>query len=684
MASSVPRVRSGAKRNHVRRRKALLQATAVVSLASGEALAAEPVDPFALSPEQLFDATVISASRMPERLGDTPAAIYVLTNEDIARSGATSIPEALRLAPGVQVARVDSSTWAISVRGFNGPLANKLLVLIDGRTVYDTLFSGVYWDVQDTPLEDIERIEVIRGPGASLWGANAVNGVINIITKRASDTQGLLLSLGSGNDDQALINARYGGMAGENAFWRVYGRYTNRAEQKTPFGTMANDEWQSWRGGFRVDWNPNGGGDTVTLQGDVYRSDSNLADAYPLLVPPYVAAAQVDTAAYGGNLLGRWSSRFADGSGLSIQTYLDMTVRSLSSHEEKRTTTLDIDTQYDFPIWGRHAAIAGAGYRHAINDLKYSEMIRGADDSLGEQLISAFVQDKITLAADRWFLTLGSKFEHNDRTGLEIQPNARLQWTDGGLQSAWASVARAVRTPSELEHDITVVVGTIPPGVFPVPVSAEVVPSPEFDSEEVIAYEIGYRRQWTERVLMDISTFYNDYDKLSTFSLMTPYVGANPPLHLVLPIAFTNLTTAKTYGVETVVNWRALNSLNFSAAYSFLKMELDGPPSGVAIASEAAEAQSPRHQFNVRAQWDVSDRVAFDTTLYYVDALPGFSVPTYWRFDTRLGWQLTDRWQVDLVGQNLFDNSHREFGPITEPYAINIGRSVYGKLTWRP
>lgn len=662
----------------------LLAGTALLAfICSFESAAAQDeVDPFALSPEQLFDATVVSVSRMPEKLGEAPAAAFILTAEDIRRSGATSIPEALRLVPGVQVARGSTSGWAVSVRGFNSGLANKLLVLIDGRAVYDPLFSGVYWDVQDTPLEDIERIEVIRGPGASQWGANAVNGVINIITKKAGDTKGFLLSTIAGNHEQPVVTMRYGGDAGARAHWRIYGKYLNRPSSDALNGMDANDAWEAWRGGFRVDWDENAAGDSFTFQGDLYHSEDGQLRSVPQLTPPYAMIRQDDISASGGNLLGRWNRAIGGDSRLTVQAYYDRTTRNQITLDNSRDT-FDLDAQYELPAFGRHKITTGAGYRFTEARLIPSAIVSVARRTLDESLFSAFLQDKIMLAPERWYATLGSKIEHNDFTGFEVQPSARLQWQGEDRQMAWASVSRAVRMPSELENDLHIVSGVIPPGVLRVPISVDLIPNTHFESEELIAYEIGYRRQWTERVATDFTGFFNDYDKLSTLSLQAPQVVLVAPIHVVLPIALTNMTSGQTYGFEAVADWRATDRLKFTAAYSVLHMDLDGPPAGVAIASEAAETQSPQQQFNLRSQWDIDEHFAFDTTLYYVSRLPGYDINAYWRLDTRLGWRLGDALQLDLVAQDLLSHSHREFNSLTDVNATRIGRSIYGRLVWR-
>jgi iron complex outermembrane receptor protein len=667
------------------RRGGSLAAVTALAMAwgCGPALAQDDVDPFALSPEQLFDATVVSVSRMPERLGVAPAAVYVLTSEDIMRSGATSIPEALRLVPGVQVARVNTGGWAISVRGFDSALANKLLVLMDGRAVYDPLFSGVYWDVQDTPLEDIERIEVIRGPGASQWGANAVDGVINIITKKASETKGVLVSVTAGNREQPVVTARFGGDAGTNAHWRIYGKYLNRPSSETLTGLDAQDQWAAWRGGFRVDWDPNARGDTFTLQGDIYRSTDGDLRSVPQVTAPYAVVQEENIVASGGNILGRWSRQIGMDSAVSVQAYYDTTSRDQIPLHDLRNT-LDVDAQYELPQIGPHKVTLGGAYRYTHDKLTFTPVIDSANPALSENLFSGFLQDKITLDPERWYLTIGSKFEHNDFTGFEVQPTARLQWQADDGQMAWASVSRAVRTPSELENDLHVMTGVIPPStLLPFPVSVELFPSPQFESEELIAYEAGYRRQWTPTVLTDLTAFFNDYDNLATLSLQAPALGGTPPSYVILPLLTTNKTRANSYGFEAVANWRALNNLNFSAAYSVLQMQLSGPPPSEAIASEAAETQYPEQQFNIRSQWDIDERFAFDTTLYYVSRLPAYFVNAYWRLDMRLGWHVTSNLQFDLVAQDLLQDSHREFNAPTDVNAARIGRSIYGRFVWR-
>ena len=662
----------------------LLQAAALalVSL-STPAAAAEDVNPLDLSPEQLFSATVMSVSKTPERLFDAPAAISVLTNEDIKRSGATSIPEALRLVPGVQVERIGTAGWAVGIRGFNSALNNKLLVLIDGREAYDHLFSGVYWDVQDTMLEDIERIEVIRGPGATLWGANAVNGVINIITKSSADTQGGLVSGLIGNQENGTASARYGGAIG-NGFYRVYGKYLDRGPETTLAGADARDGWQAWRGGFRSDWTL-GGGDRLTVQGDTYNSDTgqfrNISNS---TAPPFFTTEVENIDASGANLVTRWNHAVANGGQVQVQAYVDYTLRSQALLKDRRVSA-DVEAQYDFAPAEKHKVIVGGRYRWSMDDLTQSALLTTVIPRRNDQLFSCFAQDKITLMPEKLFLTVGSKFEHNDFTGFEVEPSARLQWHPDSSKMFWTSISRAVRTPSRLENDLRIVSGVLDVLGPAYPVEVTLIPSPQFNSEELTAYEAGFRSEITPASSLDVAVFFNDYDRLSTLTLQAPIPppGFPAPGPFILPILTTNDTTGEIYGVETTLNWKARDNLNLTASHSLFDIQLHGPPSTVAIASEIGERQSAQSQINLRAQWDVTPSVSVDTMAYHVSPISAFSVKDYWRLDTRVGWKVTDNVEAAIVGQNLLRSQHREFTSTTDANASYINRSIFGTITWR-
>src|SRR4051812_13006365 len=483
-----------------------------VALASPDGPSGSISELATMSLEDLSNLRVSTVSKHAERVTDAPAAVFVLTGEDIRRSGATSIPDALRMAPGVQVARLDSHNWAITSRGFNDLYADKLLVLMDGRSVYTPLFSGVYWDVQDTFMEDIDRIEVIRGPGAALWGANAVNGVINIITKSAKETQGGLLVGGYGTEEQGFGGVRFGGTIRDDAFYRVYAKYFNRDDSALPSGARNNDDWQNLRGGFRMDWEPSAQ-NLFTLQGDAYYAEEN--QTFLLFTPaPGEEVHPSRTYTHGANILGRWTHNFAADSELKLQSYFDYTSRHLDWFEETRNTA-DVELQYRLPVGERQNWEAGIGYRYSDSrNLKSNFTLSFFPPQRATHIFNTFVQDEISLVKDRLRLTLGSKFEHNDYTSWEIQPSARLLWTPHEKHSFWASVSRAVRTPSQADSDSRITSAVVP-GVPPTVVWLQ--GNPDFRSEILIAYELGYRVQPHPKVSLDLALFYNDYDRLRSF-----------------------------------------------------------------------------------------------------------------------------------------------------------------------
>jgi iron complex outermembrane receptor protein len=652
-----------------------------IALACAAARAEEAVDPFELSPEQLFAAEVTSATRTGDTWWNTPAAVFVLTGEDIRRSGATSIPEALRGIPGLDVARFNTASWAVSARGFESQLANKLLVLIDGREVYNSLFSGVYWDAQDTVLEDIDRIEVIRGPGATVWGSNAVNGVINVITKSARETQGGLVSSLAGNEEMGT-SARWGGRLGAGGHYRVFGKGLKREDQRRIGGGNAEDEWSAGRGGFRADWGGDGAKNVVTLQGDGYYGVADQWTAVPSLGAPYANVGEDPVKSRGGNVLGRWRRELPGRSRLTTQLYVDYERRELSLLEDE-VVAFDLDVQWELPRWMRNQVTIGGRYRHTIDTITPSPRAFLEDRTRHADLVSAFVQDEIEIVPERLVAILGSKFERDAYTGLEIQPGARLQWHPDRDDVVWASVARAVRTPSRLERDLGIDLAVLPPvPALPVPILLALEGNEDFESEKLVAYELGWRRRFGDALFFDVAAFHNDYDDLATNTLLPPALGFDP-LHLVLPFDVENTTRAKTWGVEALATWRALDRLRFTASYTFLNMELDGPPPEIAIDAEAAENQSPSHQFHVGSQLDLGRGVELDTNLYFAGGVPAHDLGSVWRLDVRLAWQVRPGLELGIVGQNLLREATREFGPPTDVNLSEIERSVFGVVRWR-
>jgi iron complex outermembrane recepter protein len=599
-----------------------------------------------LSLEQLMNEEVTTVSRQPEKLSQSPSAVQVITDEDIRRSGATSLPEALRLAPNLEVAQVNSHDWAISARGFNNTLANKLLVMIDGRTVYTPLYAGVFWDAQNPLLVDVDRIEVVSGPGGTLWGANAVNGVINVVTKSARDTQGLWVQGAGGSSLQDFSAVRYGGTAGSNWFYRVYGQRFDRYSTLFPNGQDAGNHWNMNQGGFRVDGYPSDG-NTVTFQGDYYGGSED--------------GLQRDTTLDGQNVLGRWSHVISDESDFRLQFYFDRTWRNIPSSFAEDLKTYDIDFQYRFTLGQHQNFLWGAGYRLMQDAVQNSPFLAFLPPDRNLQLFSAFVQDQIALVPDRLVLTLGSKLEHNDYSGFEVQPSGRLLWTPTDGQAVWAAISRAVRSPSRIDTDVSVPAPPVAPGI------TNLQGSP-FEAEKELAYELGYRVLPTERLSLSVAGFYNHYDQLRSLTFINPTTGV-----------IANDFRGETYGVELSGDYQPTEWWRLRGGYTWMQKHLwtDGKPN---VDLSVREGDDPQNQFLLQSMMDLPANFQLDLVGRYVDTLPSPPVPSYFTFDARLAWHHKNI-ELEVVGQNLWDNRHTEFGA---PGAIQeIPRSVYGRVTWR-
>ncbi len=645
-----------------------------------------------LSLEELMEIEITSVAKKSQKLFEAPAAVFVVTAEDIRRSGVTSIPEALRMVPGLQVARIDSNKWAITSRGFNGRFANKLLVLIDGRSVYTPLFSGVFWNVQDTFMEDIDRIEVIRGPGASVWGANAVNGVINIITKEARGTQGTLVSGGIGTEEHGFVGARHGNELGSDGHWRIYAKYFNRDHFVDSSGEDGADDWRSFRAGFRADIEPSHR-HTLTLQGDIYDGAMGERSLPPMLVPPFAEIVDADVEVFGGHLLSRWTHDFSEASDMTLQLYYERTEREQVTTGGARHT-VDAEFQHRFRLLKAQEIIWGLGYRFSQEKAKGIELL---DDSREDHLFSAFVQDETTLVPDRLYLTLGSKFEHNDYTGFEIQPSGRLLWILQEGHTLWTSVARAVRTPSRIEHDVVFnEIAVVPPGSdftalpslpssLPFPVQIGMIGNNDLRSEELLACEGGYRFSLWNRLTLDLAVFYNVYDNLRSTEIGDPSFAFSPGLpHIVVPILLDNKMDGETYGVELATELKPLPWWSLMAAYTFLQIQLHVDEDSTDVTSESAEGDSPHHQLSIRSSMDLPRGFALDAWVRYVDRLPSQDVSSYITMDIRIGGRPFDWLEFSIVGQNLIEDRHAEFEPeLSFPIsAYEVQRSVYGKVTW--
>lgn len=619
-----------------------------------------------LSLEELSNIQVTSVSKKAEKETEAAAAIFVITQEDIKRSGATAIPELLRMAPGITVTKAGAHDWTVTSRGSNDQFSSKLLVLMDGRTIYSPLFSGVIWDVQDTMLEDIDRIEVIRGPGATLWGANAVNGVINIITKNAKDTQGGYASFTAGNQIQGIGAARYGGKIGDDSYVRAYAKQTQYNSEFTRSGDSANDNWKKSQAGFRSD-SIIGDADKLTVQGDIYAIDEDANYIIPdVTVPsPYLRSTE-GTKAGGGNILARWERKHSEESLTTVQLYFDNTSYKTSFFNDLANTA-DLDVQNVWTGWDRNEIVWGAGYRfiNSQNDpqsAQYSLNPKTRNDNL----FNAFVQDKIALVPDELFLTLGSKFEHNDYTGFEVQPSARMSWLVTDNQTLWGSVSRAVHTPHRYSDDVTQAVAAS--DAFGPPLYVNVVGNRALKSEELTAYELGYRIQPTKSLSFDASAFYNVYDNLFFTRYGTPVVS--------IPIVTDNTGSSRSAGLELSSKWNVSREWQLAAAYSYIN-EVFHQKDSIAV---DYVGKTPNHQFNVRSTYLFAHNIEMSNALYYVDDLTGIGIKGYYRFDTRLSYPIRDNIELSLVGQNLFDARHQEFTPFQYRSATQIGRSIYGNV----
>jgi iron complex outermembrane receptor protein len=631
-----------------------------------------------LTLEQLGNIEVTTATRQPVTVNRTPAAVYVISQEDIRRSGATSIPEALRLAPGVEVARIDSVKWAIGIRGFESRLSREILVLIDGRTVYDPSFHGVYWEVQDTLLEDIDRIEVVRGAGGTIWGANAVDGVINIITRNSKDTKGTLISAGGGTVDQGFLDARFGGSNNKGFDYRLYARGSTVSPESHSNGQQF-DDWRRAQAGFRTDWqiNPT---DMLTVQGDIYTDVDGESVKTTLLTAPYSAIVNKNAQLGGGNVLGRWTRKFSDKSDLQIQTYYDRTSRQQANQAEYRNT-FDFDlidrmkTAHDQEItWGLGARISRAELPAIVPTYVFSP------DRRTDQLYTGFVQDEIPILADKVSLTLGSKLLHSSFTGFDLEPSARVLWTPSSRQSVWGAVTRAVRTPSDIEDTLT---STTLVSVSPLAYNVTTGDG-EFTSETMLGYELGYRSLITPKVSIDVATFYNNYNHLQSLEPGIPYTSISPqPLTIINPYTNGNGLRGTTSGFEIVPNWKPFSWWRLEASWAYLNFVLrTRPGSGDTVSVTSQEGSSPRHDVAFKSWIDLPHRIEFSQDFRFVSALPAQLVGSYKTADARLAWQFVPHVEFSITGQNLFQPRHLEYG-VDPGTLVGIKRSVYAAIAWR-
>lgn len=626
---------------------------------------------------ELLNESVTSVSRKESPFSESATAIFVINREDIRRTGHSSIPELLRLVPGMNVARIHGNEWAVSARGFTDQYSNKLLVLVDGRTVYTPMFGGVYWNTQDMLLEDLDRIEVIRGPGATLWGSNAVNGVVNITSKSAKETQGGLITSSFGTEEQPTVGVRYGDELAPNVYYRTYVKTFDRRG----FVTGPDDDADSWtmtRVGSRVDWETPSSA-LVTLQAEYYSGRVGEHFEGVTLTPPFTTRQNLIHDNEGGHVIGRITHHFSPDSELTAQIYYDRFDQGDGDISETRTT-FDLDVQHNFLMGDYQDIVWGVGTRYTKDRLSPTFYLTFDPEEDQEYVYSAFVQDELTLIPKRLKFTVGSKFEQNEHAGLVVQPSARLLWMPATRHSVWAAVSHAVRVPSRFDRDARLNTAAFQPPASP-PILVALQSEKGTDPETVDAYEVGYRFEMENRLSFDFTAFYNEYDGILSYVPGTSFFETTPtPPHVVLPLYFRNAVSGETYGTEIAVQWRVTDAWKLIGSYSWLHMRL-GP-------DESHEEQNPEQQVALRSYWDFPRNFQLNAAVYYVGATMTplkdntVELSSVLRFDLGLTWRPRPALELGIWGQNLLDPDHSEFGSFKTSTLAEIPRSVTGKITW--
>lgn len=596
--------------------------------------------------EELSDLVVTTVSRRHELLNEAPAAVFVISADDIRRSGAVSLPEALRLAPNLQVAQADASQYAISARGGNSLTANNLLVLIDGRIIYTPLYSGVFWDAQHVMLEDIERIEVISGPGATMWGANAVNGVINVITRSAKDTQGTLLALQAGERESGVA-VRHGGNLGENGHYRIYGKGFDRSHTALFNDSSRRDGAQNGQAGFRADWGTPQ--NRLTLQSDLYGGETNNPSG--------------DRVLSGAHLLARWYQEFEDGSHLTLQGYYDRTERDYPGTFAETLDTVDLEFQHGFARQGNHRLMWGAGYRHSRDDITNSAVLAFLPAQKSLNYAHFFVQDHVSINSDL-DMTVGLKLESNPYTGLEYLPNLRLAYKPDGKSLWWTSVSRAVRTPARIDREFYTYTGTLNGNP-----QEDIIGGPNFQSEVSNVLELGYRGQPTTALSYSLTAFYHDHDRLRS--------AEQTPSGRVL----ANLIEGRTAGFELWGSYRVSERWTLSGGWTKLDIMRRLKPGSQDTVGLRGLGNDPDRTLQLRSSSNLSNRHTLDLTVRHVGSLPDPAVSAYTVADARLGWQISPHAEWSILVRNLLDERHAEWG--ADPNRSVFGRTVMLKLVWR-
>lgn len=664
-------------------------AAAMLSVASCEAARAQrseqkPDDLANASLEDLMNVQVTSVSKKEQTLSRTPAAVYVITQEDIERSGATNIPDLLRMVPGMNVAQINASNWAISARGLNGQFSNELLVLIDGRNVYSPTFGGVFWDTLDLPLENIERIEVIRGPGGAVWGENAVNGVVSIIRKKAGDTKGVLVSTGGGNTDPIFGTVQYGDSIRQRVDYRVYAKYFDVHDMRGDGGGDAGDGFHILRGGFRTDAKLSDR-DSLVVEGDMYTGrEGDPTFTLPSILSPGLVPVQDFVNVSGGFLQSIWRHTQSERSDFALTGTFDRYERGDILDDDRKTESLDFKEHYQRSA--RQEFVFGATFRYTTGKSAGANWLSLVPPNQTQNIFSVFLQDEIAAIPDRLYVTLGSKFENNSYSGFAVMPTARALYQVSERQTVWAAVSRAVRSPAEIDTSLRSNVGatTLPDGEL---ASVSAFGNPNSQDEGLVAYEAGYRTMITPRVSLDLAAYYNDYDNQDTSEPAAAFVEMTPqPTHLVLPTIEENLSNGETHGAEAWVKWRVNDRWTLDWSYDFERIHMHREAGSLDFGSgPATEGSSPHQQAGFRSSASLTRQLSWNLSADFTDRLESQGVPSYTRVDTNLIWKIGENVKIGLYGQNLLRDRHLEFLDVEgdSTRSTLIRRSVYAKLTWR-
>lgn len=653
-----------------------------------------------LSLEQLLSVEVTSASRKAQKLNDVAAAIFVITAEDIRRSGVSSIPEALRMAPGIHVARIDDTRWAVTSRGFNDQYSNKLLVLMDGRHIYTPYFSGVFWDQHLISVDDIERIEVIRGPGATLWGSNAVNGVINIISRSARDTQGLYVQGRVGDKDTRGASVRYGSVAKNGWFYRLGLDAIEENVTDSPLDAGNTDYWSHLKTAFRIEGSPILG-HQMQIEGSLFNGSSNeifqTIESIGNNVVPVIKATGLDTS--GGWLMLNWSNESESGEGWRLRTYFDKSIRESQAIPDIDQQSFSIDFQYRQYFGKSHDVIWGLGGRSMSLPLSSeSSNIKLIDPNRDWDLFEFFAQDEISLS-ENLSLVLGSKFEHSEYVDWQVQPNVRLNWRLQNDFSVWAAVSRAARTPSLGERQLNIRLNEVSPQIEGVPTGGptppfivSVIGSDSFESELLTAYEAGIRGRLSNSIEFDLSIFSFDYDDVRGGSLLNLVCKPSDVSVFVDPrclatsnyfdaeFGLGNNITASTAGAELALQWQLTKSWHLDAAISLFDFDLQE----VETASPNSYSE-PEWLAHVRSQWSLPNNIEIDVAIRGVDSSSTYAIDTNVTADLRFGWKPAAAFNLELIGQNLLNEGYREYGSYSlEALPSMVERRVMLRATWAP